>query len=235
MRGAPHLLVLDEPTNHLDAATRDALAEALAEFEGALILVSHDRYLVRATVDRLVLVHGGRVDEFDGDLDDYLEWLQRGPGTAGQAGAAAAPALAGTVATAAAGAPRNGAGPATPAPRQDRAEERRQAAQLRQALANRLKPLDQQLATLERGVASAERELADIDARMADPSLYTQAGQAAELSRQRGLVARRRDELETEWLELSERREALAAEIAADKAAGLTSSPSQPGRPSGRR
>lgn len=76
LRVKPHLLVLDEPTNHLDADTRDTLTEALADFDGAVLLVSHDRYLMRATVDRLVLVHDGHLSPFEGDLDDYLGWLQ---------------------------------------------------------------------------------------------------------------------------------------------------------------
>jgi ATP-binding cassette subfamily F protein 3 len=71
----PHALILDEPTNHLDALTRDALAEALAEFQGALLLVSHDRYLLKATVDSLWIVREGQLQPFDGDLDDYARWL----------------------------------------------------------------------------------------------------------------------------------------------------------------
>ncbi len=71
----PNLLLLDEPTNHLDLEMRLALAEALQDFAGAMVIVSHDRHLLRVTCDQLVLVHGGRVREFDGDLDDYPAWL----------------------------------------------------------------------------------------------------------------------------------------------------------------
>jgi ATP-binding cassette subfamily F protein 3 len=71
----PNLLLLDEPTNHLDLETREALAVALAQFEGTLVLVSHDRHLLRATTDKLLIVAGGSVREFDGDLDDYRAWL----------------------------------------------------------------------------------------------------------------------------------------------------------------
>ncbi len=67
----PNLLLLDEPTNHLDMETREALTVALSSYEGALLLVSHDRHLLRATCDQLWLVHDGRVAAFDGDLDDY--------------------------------------------------------------------------------------------------------------------------------------------------------------------
>jgi ATP-binding cassette, subfamily F, member 3 len=71
----PNLLLLDEPTNHLDLDTREALAVALAQFEGTLVLVSHDRHLLRATTDKLLIVADGRLSEFDGDLDDYRDWL----------------------------------------------------------------------------------------------------------------------------------------------------------------
>jgi ATP-binding cassette, subfamily F, member 3 len=71
----PNLLLLDEPTNHLDLDTREALAVALAQFEGTLILVSHDRHLLRATTDQFLIVANGTVQAFDGDLDDYREWL----------------------------------------------------------------------------------------------------------------------------------------------------------------
>jgi ATP-binding cassette subfamily F protein 3 len=71
----PNLLLLDEPTNHLDLDTREALAVALAQFEGTLVLVSHDRHLLRATTEQLLVVRGGRVQPFEGDLDDYREGL----------------------------------------------------------------------------------------------------------------------------------------------------------------
>ena len=71
----PNLLLLDEPTNHLDLETREALTVALAQFEGTLVLVSHDRHLLRATTDQFLLVAGGRLREFDGDLEDYRDWL----------------------------------------------------------------------------------------------------------------------------------------------------------------
>ena len=73
----PNLLLLDEPTNHLDLETREALTTALAQFEGTLVLVSHDRHLLRATTDQFIIVADGRVSPFDGDLDDYKEWLYK--------------------------------------------------------------------------------------------------------------------------------------------------------------
>jgi ATP-binding cassette subfamily F protein 3 len=73
----PNLLLLDEPTNHLDLETREALTVALAQFEGTLVLVSHDRHLLRAATETLLIVADGTVREFDGDLDDYRDWLLR--------------------------------------------------------------------------------------------------------------------------------------------------------------
>jgi len=75
----PNLLLLDEPTNHLDLDTREALTVALAQFEGTLVLVSHDRHLLRAATDKLLIVAGGALREFDGDLDDYRDWLLKKP------------------------------------------------------------------------------------------------------------------------------------------------------------
>lgn len=71
----PNLLLLDEPTNHLDLDMRQALTEALIDFDGALVVVSHDRHLLRSTTDELYLVHDGRVESFNGDLEDYQQWL----------------------------------------------------------------------------------------------------------------------------------------------------------------
>jgi len=194
VRTRPHLLVLDEPTNHLDAATRDALTDALADFDGALLLVSHDRYLLRATVDRFVLVHDGAAEPFEGDLDDYLEWLQRG-----------APASR-----------RDDPVRVQPgSERVDRREERRLAAQRRRELAERLGPLVAQIGQVDARLAQAESRLRVLDAELADPRAYDDNRRAAELARERAALMRERDELETRWLELGERRERLEREFAA--------------------
>jgi ATP-binding cassette, subfamily F, member 3 len=77
----PNLLLLDEPTNHLDLETREALTVALAQFEGTLVLVSHDRHLLRATTERFLIVADGKLEPFDGDLDDYRRFLLSGETT----------------------------------------------------------------------------------------------------------------------------------------------------------
>src|SRR4029077_19706480 len=78
VRQKPNLLLLDEPTNHLDIEMREALTEALQDYDGALIVVAHDRHLLRATADELWLVADGAVSLFDGDLDDYRRWVLTG-------------------------------------------------------------------------------------------------------------------------------------------------------------
>lgn len=172
----PHLLVLDEPTNHLDAQTRDALADALADFDGALMLVSHDRYLLRAAVDTLLVVRDGGLHEFDGDLDDYADWLLKSKA--------------------------EGSAPATqPEPRNDRRETRRLAAERRGQLTALLGPVERRLHKLESSLAEAERALDELDRTLADPGIYEDGARAAEMTRERGLLAKRRDEIENAWLE----------------------------------
>ena len=75
----PNLLLLDEPTNHLDLEMRQALAVALQDYAGAVVVVSHDRHLLRTVADQFYVVHAGRVQPFDGDLEDYAQWLARRP------------------------------------------------------------------------------------------------------------------------------------------------------------
>jgi ATP-binding cassette subfamily F protein 3 len=189
--------VLDEPTNHLDAATRDALTDALADFAGALLLVSHDRYLLRSSVDRFLLVHDGRADEFDGDLDDYLAWLQKGA-AAERAGASAAAALAD---------PDSG-------PRVDRKEERRLAAQRRQQMHEQLRPLERQLSAAEQRLQAIDGRLRAIEQELSDPLVYRDAQRPVTLGRERAALAQEKETLELQWLEWADQREQLQRESA---------------------
>jgi ATP-binding cassette subfamily F protein 3 len=182
--GRPQLLVLDEPTNHLDAATRDALADALAEFDGALLLVSHDRYLLRATVDAFLRVADGTAAPFDGDLDDYAQWLMHKPAEAGGGESAPDGAL-------------------------SRRDERRVAAEQRAQRAAQKKPLQKRLGDAESALARIEARIAQIDARLAEPDAYRDAAAAAELGRERGLLLRERELTEERWLEIGAALEAL--------------------------
>ncbi|NLD70443.1 MAG: ATP-binding cassette domain-containing protein, partial [Limnobacter sp.] len=201
----PQLLVLDEPTNHLDAQTRDALADALADFDGAVVLVSHDRYLLRASADTLMVVRDGGLHEFDGDLDDYADWLlagRRGDAAAGAPGARA-------TGPAAARAGVSGDARGAPAAGGDRREARRQAAERRAQLATLLAPLERQLREFESELERIERELAALESALADPDAYEDPQRAAEMARGRAALARRRDEIEHGWLEAAAERDSL--------------------------
>ncbi len=140
VRRRPQLLILDEPTNHLDIEMREALAEALQAFDGALVVVAHDRHLLAATTDTLLLVDGGRVAPFDGDLDDYRDWVL----SRRRREAAAAPAA------------------RDPSP--DRRAVKRAEAQARQQRADARKPLVAQQAKLEAEMRALEDEKAALDA-----------------------------------------------------------------------
>jgi ATP-binding cassette subfamily F protein 3 len=172
---APHLVILDEPTNHLDIDSRAALIEAINDFPGAVMLVSHDRHLLEACADRLWLVNGGRVSPFDGDLDDYRRHVL---GDAGQAAPAAV----------------------KPASRVDPAAARRAAAEKRAATA----PLRQRAAKAETEIANLTRQLRRLDATLADGALFTlDPTRAAELSKTRATVVEAIAAAEEEWLAAS--------------------------------
>ena len=197
--GKPQLLVLDEPTNHLDATTRDALADALAEFDGALLLVSHDRYLLRATVDQFVRVGDGVLDAFDGDLEDYAQWLMQRPTNGQLAGSVSASSVTGQPASQAIG----------PASRKD---ERRAAAEQRAQRASLRKPLQKQLAQIEADLAKVESRINEIDAHLAQPDAYrtgSHSTTASDLARERGALLRERDTLEEAWMQTGSRIEAI--------------------------
>ena len=146
----PHILLLDEPTNHLDIVARQALVEALAEFAGAVVIVSHDPQVIALTAERFWLVADGRVQTFDGDLDDYRALVLARSGE---------DARSDRIATAAAKTDGDGG---------ERREQRRLAAQRRQALA----PLKKEVAAAEAAIEALTQERAAIVARLADPALY---------------------------------------------------------------
>jgi ATP-binding cassette subfamily F protein 3 len=185
----PNLLLLDEPTNHLDLDMREALTIALQEFEGAMVLVSHDRHLLRTATDQLMLVADGRVVTYDGDLDDYRAFLE----------GRAAPAEA----------PQTAAPPAT-----SRREDRRAAAEARQAAAARRKPLADRAARLEKQMAKLGTEKGRLDALLASEAIY--APEQKEALKQATFDAARVQselgKLEEEWLGLQIELEALEAD-----------------------
>lgn len=176
----PHLIIMDEPTNHLDIDSRVALIEAINSYEGAIILVSHDRYLLEACADRLWLVADGTVRAFDGDMDDYRRH----------------------VLDAARRERENQSGPATTTSTHDRqlaAEQRKQ-----------LAPLKKQIEALEQRIEKFNQLLQRIDAALAAPDAFQKdATKAGELARQRAELEGAIAKAEDEWLELNEKLQAI--------------------------
>ncbi len=161
----PNVLLLDEPTNHLDLDMREALAEALSDFDGAIVLVSHDRHLIGLVCDTFWRVADGHVEVFDGDLDDYAAWLRARPATGEAAVIVPARESATTIA------------PAAVAPAGAGARSR-----------SRINP--HRLSQLEAEVAALTRRLAEIDAELASPELYAAGpSRAAALASKRGECA----------------------------------------------
>jgi ATP-binding cassette, subfamily F, member 3 len=198
----PNLLLLDEPTNHLDLETREALAVALAQFEGTLVLVSHDRHLLRATTDEFLIVAGGRLSAFDGDLDDYRDWLFRTKLAEGEA----AP-LPEKKAPAPASAPAR-----TSAPAPDRRGQKRREAEDRQRISAARKPIEARIKRIDEQMAKLAARKSGIDAQLAGGEIYAEAQKEAlkTLLLDQAYVARELAQLEGEWLELHERLEQLA-------------------------
>ncbi|MDW2981810.1 MAG: ATP-binding cassette domain-containing protein [Rhodanobacter sp.] len=189
----PNLLLLDEPTNHLDLDMREALADALADFDGALVLVSHDRHLLGMVCDSFWRVADGEVAPFDGDLDDYARWLKTRSSAVKK------------------NAKKNEeCGQGSP-PSDPRAQDAHTGTARRQAAAQRdnEKAARQRVKKIETRTASIDTELAALEAQLADPATYN--GPTSEMMRIGQRQAQLRDEketLETEWLALVEQLEA---------------------------
>ncbi|SNS76386.1 ATP-binding cassette, subfamily F, member 3 [Noviherbaspirillum humi] len=196
----PNLLLLDEPTNHLDLETREALTMALAQFEGTLVLVSHDRHLLRATTDQFFIVADGRLNPFDGDLDDYRDWLFKT-----RLGKADPASDGGTKAKAAA--------ESAPVPTEDRQERRRREAEERQRLSALRKPIESRIKRLDEQLVKLNQRKAEIDARLADPAIYEDGAkeELKSLILDQAYVAKELEQLETEWLEQQDALERVGA------------------------
>jgi len=180
-RDAPHMLILDEPTNHLDVDAREALVQALNAYTGAVIIVSHDRHMIETTADRLVLVHDGTAQEFDGSLDDYIGFVLAGDQK-----------------------------PAGKAEKIDKKEARRLAAQAREkgaALRKRAMEAESELVRLTAQRSAIERAMFDPSG--ADASLAGRSITA--LLKERADIERRIEAAERAWLVASEALETMAA------------------------
>jgi len=198
----PNLLLLDEPTNHLDLEMRQALTMALQNFEGAIVVVSHDRHLLRNTVDDFWLVCDGTVDEYDGDLEDYERWLadrrkdEEAPPRREVAGESPEASTDNASATLTA---------------DERKARKREEAELRK----KLSPFRKRQASLEAEMEKLQAKLGEVEQALADPGIYddsnkerlkTLLGQQAELKRQQEIV-------EGDWLEVSETVEEMEAAL----------------------
>ena len=189
VRQRPNLLLLDEPTNHLDIDMREALTEALQDYTGALIVVGHDRHLLRATVDELWLVADGALSPFDGDLDDYRQWVLAGRGRETGAMPSGAPASA-----------------------PDRKGQRRAEAAARQRLSDLRKPLQQKIDRIEQRIDLLSTEKRELEEWLATSDAYGEENKErliASLAR-RGDLAWELARDEAEWLELHEALERAA-------------------------
>ena len=185
----PNLLLLDEPTNHLDLDMREALADALSDFDGALVLVSHDRHLLGLVCDSFWRVADGVVEGFDGDLDDYAKWLRsRGAANkkAAKAGAAAKPVAA--------------------VVKVESPEERKRN---HAAARENEKVSRQRVKKIETRTATIDAELTKLETTLADPATYNgPTGEMMRLGQRQTELRKEKDALETEWLELQEQLEA---------------------------
>ncbi len=182
-RHAPHLLILDEPTNHLDVDAREALVQALHAYDGAVILISHDRHMVELTADRLVLVDSGRAVDYDGSMEDYIDFVlgKNQPRDETKSSGKS----------------------------KDSKKDRKAAAKER-ALAREAK---NKLTACEKDIAKLEAQCKIIDQAMFEPDDTIEAVanlSMSELSHRRGLLSKQIEEKEVEWLELSEKAEAAS-------------------------
>ena len=176
----PHLLILDEPTNHLDIDSRAALIEAINDYEGAIILIAHDRYLIDACADRLWLVDGGTVKSFDGDMDDYKSLVLSRAG-----------------------------GGAAPKKKSDTAAAKPLAQDNRISPAKAAQQLKKQVEAIDERMKKLAALIARVDAALTDPNAYSRdKNKAGQLAQQRKELQRALDTAEDEWLALTSRLEA---------------------------
>ncbi len=186
----PGMLILDEPTNHLDIDSRDALVLALNEYSGAVLVISHDRHLIEATMDQIWVAKDGKIEVFDGDMAGYERSVL------GQLG----------------GAQRKSKRSAEPNAPNQRKRERRREAEKRAGLS----PLRKEIRELEKNIATIQTQLADIEKKLCDPQLYeSEQRQSVELTTKRSALTRNMNDMEARWLEknaaLEESQKALFA------------------------
>jgi ATP-binding cassette, subfamily F, member 3 len=186
----PNLLLLDEPTNHLDLEMRHALTVALQDYQGGVVIVSHDRAMLRATCDKFMLVAHGKAEVFDGDLDDYKDWLN-------------AQKLA----------DKQSLESNKEAPVGSNKVERAQSKADRQARIAERRPLLKETEQIETNMAKWEQDKTALDHKLADPDLYTQSDKSIlqDFLKHQAELTQQLETAEMRWLELQEMLEALPA------------------------
>jgi ATP-binding cassette subfamily F protein 3 len=197
----PNLLLLDEPTNHLDLETREALTMALAQFEGTLVVVSHDRHLLRATTDQFIIVADGKLQPFDGDLDDYKDWLFKtklGKGTTVLPAVNKQDDL-----------PQ--VSPVAAHSSIDRRDQKKLDAEQRQRMSAQRKPIEARLKRVEEKIAKRNAQMTEIEAKLSDQSIYDNARKAELKTVLTDQTYYKKDleQLEAEWLKEQEALEAV--------------------------
>ena len=188
----PNLLLLDEPTNHLDLDMRQALTEALIDFDGALVVVSHDRHLLRSTTDEFYLVHDHKVEPFDGDLDDYQKWLAEAQKNDNQSNDEInSPKKENTSNISA----------------QDRKEQKRKQAELRA----QMQPIKKQLQKEEQMLDKLTHQLKQIEEQLSDPAIYnaSKKNELTTLLLEQSQLKNQLEETELQWLELQQQLESF--------------------------
>ena len=195
----PNLLLLDEPTNHLDLETREALTDALAQFEGTLVVVSHDRHLLRATTDQFIIVADGKLEPFDGDLDDYKDWLFKNK----LAKAAAQPLPESKKA--------ESLPLAKPIPVAENKEQRRKETEDKQKLSAQRKPIENQIKKLEEQIAKLTAKKQATATQLEDSAIYNDANKdkLKALLLDQAYLVKELGEIEADWLEQQEFLEAV--------------------------
>jgi ATP-binding cassette subfamily F protein 3 len=176
----PNLLLLDEPTNHLDFEMRHSLITALQDFAGAVIVVSHDRGLLRSVCDQFWLVADGAVTDFEGDLEDYSTWLEK-----------------------------RGNAASTPAAPKARAEGDKRSRRKDSATRNDLAPKRQEIKSIETSLDKLGQERAKLEQELAGLDFTRDSARARKMTERHAVLIREVEQLETRWLELSERLESL--------------------------
>lgn len=209
----PNLLVLDEPSNHLDVETREALTAALAEYEGGMLLVSHDRHLLRTTVDEFWLVSKGEAKPFDGDLEDYRTYVVQNQGAENKRN----PKFGNGEAVDGLNINNEGpkgadAKPVTALDASERKQQKREEAQRRRALSDQRKPIEQSLKQLEQVISRETQALNDLNRHMAEPHFYSESNKEAQRDATllHSTLKQSLEQTESRWLALQEELEALS-------------------------